>query len=264
MVQLSIGSDFGFEPDSEEMEAATDLRGTAFKALPTSSWLKSDGPRATERDATAAFARLGWIELVAIEQTGLAHGSVLGLACSAAEALGYLGAPVAFAASVAMPATIFRLCGESEARNSVFDQFVSGQVVCGVVIEPSPDTVSPLTAESLREGGFRLSGQTGWVLPATADLYIVSFSHEGEQFIGYVGAKASGLVVEPVDLADGTEASYLRFDEVVIEDACVLARGKAVAEVEASVREAGLMTTAAQLVGTSRRALELTVEYAVM
>ncbi|MBP6816194.1 MAG: acyl-CoA dehydrogenase family protein [Burkholderiaceae bacterium] len=232
------------KPDARRVRA---LRGSA------------DGyDRATWRQ----MAELGWLSIQVPEAQG---GLGLGLAASAtlATRIGYAAFPEPFVSGAVMaPACLAGAradsCGERALASVVAGDCVAALAwqgdagrleidACGVSARAAP-------------AGDILSGSSRFVLPASADAFIVAATGPRGLALYWVPRTTEGLEVRAEPCADGGTSGWLHFTDVALPHDNRLADTGA-AELLRHAIDQGTVAVSAELVGLMDRALEMTLDY---
>ncbi|MBW0090708.1 acyl-CoA dehydrogenase [Pseudonocardia sp. KRD-184] len=228
---------------------------------------RADG--ALDRDLWRRFGELGWLGLTVPEVDGGAGGDERAAAAVARE-LGAAGRAEPFAASgVIVPACLAGATGP--ASRELLERAMAGDVlvspawqdergglaqdVSSIAIDRLPVTARPAGDHLV------LSGRAHWVPTAAADVFLVAALAGAEPVLAQVDRGAPGLRHEPLRMADGSSAATLHFDDLLLPAESVLSRGDDVVTVLAAAVDAGVVVTAAELLGATGRMLELTLDY---
>ena len=109
---------------------------------------------------------------------------------------------------------------------------------------------------------FRLNGTKRFVTPATdADGYIVSARTGEDVSLYWVAASAKGITVARELRADGTYAGAVRFADVKVDGAALIAHGETAREALCRAADEATFIASAELFGVMDRALAMTLEY---
>jgi len=216
------------------------------------------------RDAGA----LGWFALFVPDEFGggSVSGSPIRDAVIVAEERGRLVGTSPFVATNVVADAIAR-DGSSSQRAAYLPSLATGDLIaswaiCDALGAPTPGALHA----SARDGGHVLDGTAG-VVPdgSTAGLFLVSASHtdDGNPVQFLVPADTAGVTVELLDGLDITRRfARVHFDHVTLRaDAVLTPASGASSSVDRQVDVACTLTVA-ESVGTMRRLLEMTVEYA--
>ncbi len=213
------------------------------------------GPAALWREIAAA----GWLELcLPPALDGPAH-AVLS-AFTLMEVLGMAGVQAPLAA-VLLAAWLLRDAGCAAAQAGLLTQLASGRVL---VVPATVDAPGETPARYVRDGSTqRIDGAKRFVeFAASADTLLVSAAPNaaaGEPALFLVPSDANGVQIEPMPSAGGEYLAAVRFDRVAVSEPLVA--GAPVAEALRRLSLHGAALRAAELAGTGRAALELTLRY---
>jgi alkylation response protein AidB-like acyl-CoA dehydrogenase len=257
--------------DLELTEEQELLRSTTARFIEATTPLENVRERLTDdlvhdRSLLPAASELGWTAFFVSEEHG--GGSVSGApmrdAAIVAEERGLVVQPGPFVGTNVVAAAVSR-AGTKEQRSELLPQLAAGEasgawVVSGPSGAPEPGAVTAAWSgdECI------LSGTARMVQEATiADVFLMSAAdgRGATQFL--VPAGSPGVKVRPVSGLDLTR----RFAEVHVDglevsrEAVLGAPGEAAPDIEAQVDTAAALTLA-ESVGSMRRLVEMTVEYA--
>jgi alkylation response protein AidB-like acyl-CoA dehydrogenase len=180
---------------------------------------------------------------------GLAAGGVI------AEEVGRVLAPEPVVAGIGLSLGLLRrLCPD----HAKLAQIVGGETVLTAAWQERGPNGAPAEA-SCRFADGKLTGSKAWVVGAAgADGILVVAEGEDGPVLALAEAAAEGLSVDRRAQADGSAMGELSFSGTPAEE---LARGAAVSEALADAINDATALAAAELVGLSERALEITVDY---
>jgi alkylation response protein AidB-like acyl-CoA dehydrogenase len=180
---------------------------------------------------------------------GLAAGGVI------AEEVGRVIAPEPVVVTVGLSLGLLRrLCP----AHSALAQLIDGTTVLAVAWQERGANGGPAEA-SCRYTDGKLTGGKAWVVGATgAQGFLVVAESDNGPVLVLAAADADGLAVEERRQADGSAMGELSFSGTPAED---LASGGAVRDALAEAINDATALTAAELVGLSERAFEITLEY---
>tara|TARA_R110002110_G_scaffold125593_2_gene303778 strand:+ start:2257 stop:3381 length:1125 start_codon:yes stop_codon:yes gene_type:complete len=187
-----------------------------------------------------------------------AHGG-LGLGLSAggviAEEVGRVIAPEPVVVTVGLSLGLLRrLCPD----HSMMEKIIDGETVLAVAWQERGPNGGPAEA-SCRFADGKLTGSKAWVVGAVgADGFLILAESDAGPVLVLAEAKANGLSVEKRAQADGSAMGELSFSGTPAEQ---LADGDAVKEALADAISDATALAAAELVGLSDRAFEITLDY---
>ncbi len=215
-----------------------------------------------DRAVWRQMAELGWLSIQVPEAQG---GLGLGLAASATVAtrIGYAAFPEPFvSAAVMAPWCLARAragsCGERALQSVVAGDCVAvlawqadaGKLeidACGVSARGTP-------------AGAVLSGSSRFVLPASADAFIVAAKGPQGLALYWVPRTSKGLQVRAEPCADGGASGWLSLADVELPDENRLTDSDA-SDLLRDAIDVGTVAVSAELVGLMDRALEMTLDY---
>ncbi len=221
-----------------------------------------------DRAAWQAMADLGWTGLVVPEACG---GLGLSVAEHAILARGTAAVLMPEPLTAAMIATrAIAGCGEGALKASLLSSIASGEIIpalawqedagdldpMNVALTASPQPASDGTARVLLQGAKRFV-----VGAAGADGYVVSARECGQAALYWVPATTAGIRRVAHRLADGRPVVDLQFDGVELEADKRLALGDGAVRAVATAVDDGNLALAAELLGLSRRLLDVTLDY---
>jgi alkylation response protein AidB-like acyl-CoA dehydrogenase len=180
---------------------------------------------------------------------GLAAGGVI------AEEVGRVIAPEPVVVTVGLSLGLLRrLCPD----HAKMEQLVGGTTVLAVAWQERGPNGGPAEA-TCRYADGKLTGSKAWVVGADgADGFLVVADSDAGPVLVLAEAKASGLSVEKSPQADGSAMGELSFSGTPAEQ---LADGAAVQDALADAVSDATALAAAELVGLSDRAFEITLDY---
>jgi alkylation response protein AidB-like acyl-CoA dehydrogenase len=256
--------DFAFSSDQQLLKnsARAFLDEHCKPATVRASW---DDPRGDNEAMWKEMAQLGWLGLPLPEAHG---GSGLGMVETAIllEEMGHAACPGPYVPTI-LGATAFAEAGTDAQKKRWLPAVATGAARATIAfldgdLDWSPDAVTTRARRTAR--GFRLTGEKRFVPWAhVADVMLVPARTADGVTLFAVEPSAAGLELSPVagmDLA--TRWVHVRFDAVpVAADAVVGTVGQA-APLLAGLLRRGAVGAAAELLGASRRCLEMAVGYA--
>jgi alkylation response protein AidB-like acyl-CoA dehydrogenase len=253
-----MSMDFSFDEDQRELRAIV----AAFLERHATSQAVRE---AAEGDG---FAAEQWGRLTAeMELTGLAVDPERGGAGAsfvevgiAIEELGRTLLPVPYLSTVTAAAVLTHICGDAEA-GPLLERIAAGTAAAVELGDVSGAAAGHLDAGagalSIREAaGVVIDGETFVVDGATAEIFVLAASRDGEPSIVAVEAGVDDVTVEPVTTLDQTRRqARVRLDGA---PATVLASGP---EAIARARDLRSVAIAVESVGAAARCLDQTVAY---
>ncbi len=218
-----------------------------------------------------AMAEQGWLGVLLSEDLG---GTGLGMraALLIAERLGYACHCEPFVSSGIVVASALLACPPSARRDTLIAELASGHRLLAMAWQaPSGDrslNAIQVLANSA-SNGFILAGDARFVAAPGADGFLVvarmTQGGRSELMLCELAADAPGLHIVKEKRSDGSFSACLHFDRVKIDQEAVLARdtehSAPASRAVQSALEAGVLCTAAELLGLITRSLELTLSY---
>ena len=180
---------------------------------------------------------------------GLGAGGVI------AEEVGRVIAPEPVVATIGLSLGLLRrLCPD----HPKMAQLISGETVLAVAWQERGPNGAPAET-TCRYADGKLTGSKAWVAGATgAEGFLVAAVGDDGPVLTLVEATAEGLSVDRRTQADGSAMGELSFSGTPAQE---LARGAAVKDALADAINDATALAAAELVGLSERALEITLDY---
>ena len=155
-------------------------------------------------------------------------------------------------------------CPDGATRSQRLAQLSSGRraAVAWQSEARRPDVFAPSVQATQAADGWRLSGRATMVLGGLgASGYVVSAQCDDGLMVCWVDRDAAGLEVQAQALIDHRNSARLVFDEVLVADAQLVARGGPAREAIKRMLDAGRLGLAAQMVGGAQASFEMTLEY---
>ncbi|WP_199504008.1 acyl-CoA dehydrogenase family protein [Qipengyuania sp. YIM B01966] len=185
------------------------------------------------------------------------------------EEIGRNLTPSPFLTSSVLAATAFK-DASAELRGRWLPGLVSGEKVYAVALdEGAKHRPERITTRAERSGnGFRLTGEKTFVLHgASADMIVVAARTAGADddaegiTLFAVPRDASGMSHDAVRLVDSSMATHTKFDGVELDGDAVIGEVDGGRELLGRMLDAGRCGAAAESVGVSRGAMDMTVDY---
>lgn len=221
-----------------------------------------------DRAAWQAMADLGWTGLVVPEACG---GLGLSIAEHAILARGTAALLVPEPLTAAMIATrAIAGCDQGALMTSLLSSVVSGEIIPALAWQESIGDLDPThlattaSPQPVSDGARRvmLRGAKRFVVGAAgADGYVVSARECGQAALYWVPATTAGIRRVAHRLADGRPVVDLQFDGVELQADKRLALGDVAVRAVATAVDDGNLALAAELLGLSRRLLDVTLDY---
>lgn len=217
-----------------------------------------------ERAVWSEIARLGWLTAAVPEAQG-GLGMSLDVVARIAQRLGYAGYMEPYVTAGAMPALALSRCEGARALE-LLQSLASGHRVITLAWQPPDGRLSPADT-AVRAGasgtGWQLDGTCRFLAASDADwLLVVARGCDDDSTLLFdVDTRQPGVALASETNVDGTTLIRATLQAVHCPASSLLARdGPATRIVDAAVR-AGIVATAAELLGVIQRALELTLGY---
>ncbi len=214
-----------------------------------------------DRDTWRAMADLGWYSILIPEAQG-GLGLNLAAATTVAQRLGYAAFPEPFVASGLM---VPALLAQADDRAAAHRESVStGACIAALAWQEAAGGLDPQRPAVRARGdasGITLEGEARFVVPASADAFIVSARGADGLALYWVPRSQAGLAVCVEACADGTGSGWLTLTGARVPAEACLLRGDAALEALRLALDAGVLGTSAELVGLMDRALEMTLDY---
>jgi len=207
------------------------------------------------------MAGMGWLAATLPEARG---GLGLGLRAGAAIAqrLGYAGHREPFVGAGVVVVECLAACGSD--AGPLLAAVTEGAQMAGLAWQPADGRLEPGATElvgTVTVGTVALSGVCRFVAVPQADVFIVVAKTGGGLALYRVPRATPGLIVERESAADGTVLGRLTLSAVAVGADALLAEGEVAAAAMERALDAGVLATAAELLGVIERSLELTLEY---
>jgi alkylation response protein AidB-like acyl-CoA dehydrogenase len=214
----------------------------------------------------STFAELGWLALALPEKVG-------GLACSFVETaivmqeLGRALALEPYATSAILCAHIIGAAASSEQREELLSRLGIGQLRVALAHSEARaryelDAIHSTTA-TLTDNGYRLSGSKTLVFDApSADQLIVSAALPAGGFgLFLVPVEATGLVLTPYPLIDGTRAADIALNDLQLPKSSLLLEPPHASAVLEEAMDRTVLAQVAEALGAMESILEITNGY---
>jgi alkylation response protein AidB-like acyl-CoA dehydrogenase len=221
-----------------------------------------DRPPGFDRALWREMADQGWFAIAVPEAEG---GLALGIEAAAivAEQLGRACLPEPYVTAGFLGPMLLAQSTNEAARRELLPGVLSGETVLAPAWQPADGGISPSTPGVVARpdaDGYVLSGESRFVVPAEADIYLV-LARDGDGLLlaAVDGRDARILRQEPGP--DGVSSAWLAFQDLRVPKSRLLMSGDAVAgRVEAAFDQA-VIVQSAELCGLMQRALEMTLDY---
>jgi alkylation response protein AidB-like acyl-CoA dehydrogenase len=251
--------------EERERTLAVIAEAVAQLAAPNARLVRAtrDSSAGLDAEMWKAMADHGLLAALLPEDDG---GTGMGLRAAAviAEKLGYACRSEPYVGIAVAALRCLSECPASELRDGLVRGIADGSRLITLAWQSPAGDLSlddtPIWAD--RQGGVTgLSGTCRFVVAPKADVFLVAARSEGALGLYAVPASAMGLVVHTEKAADGSTMGRLVFDAVDVSRDSVLAHGADAEAALAAAVDAGVLCTAAELLGLIERAVEITLEY---
>jgi alkylation response protein AidB-like acyl-CoA dehydrogenase len=210
-----------------------------------------------------AFAELGWLSILVPEECGGLGGTLIDAAVLATT-LGTRCITEPFVSSAVIGVCLLTL--GAPVQQELLDAIVAGEARIALAHDEPGERYAygapRLTCLEPGSNGLVMSGQKMLVLdaPSATHLVVTAQGPDG-LYLVLVPAAGAGVTREDYALHDGSRASDIRFDGVMISPDAVLARADAAASGLALALDHGRIILAAQAVGSMEAMLEICSAY---
>ena len=253
--------------DDESLQALGEVAG---------QFARPDMARVHRGEAEAAgFSREVWSQLADMEWLSLLVPAELGgagadhrAATLVAERLGYGGFTEPYVAAGLMPSLCLARCavetGAGERAPALLARVVSGDLLASVAWQDEQGALdvegTPVVAERVSDG-LVLNGASRWVNVPAADGFIVAVRGEQGLQLVWLDVGQDGVVVTREGTGGGLPMGRLALTGVLVLPDAVLAEPPVAASILRDVIDMGVLGCAAELIGLSRRVVDLTMSY---
>ena len=210
-----------------------------------------------------AFAELGWLAILVPEQFG-GLGGTLTDAAMLATTLGTRCVTEPFVSSAVIGVALMTL-GEP-VQTQLLDAIMAGEARIALAHDEPGERYAydapRLTRLEQGDNGLVLSGQKMLVLDAPSATHLVVTAQGADGLcLALVPAASAGIARDDYALHDGSRASDIRFDGVMLDPGAVLAKGGAASLGLAQALDQARIVLAAQAVGSMEALLEICSAY---
>lgn len=219
-------------------------------------------PPGFDRALWREMASQGWFAIAVPEAEG---GLALGIEAAAivAEQIGRACLPEPYVTAGLLGPMLLAQSTNEAARRELLPGVLSGETVLAPAWQPADGGISPSTPGVFARpdpDGFVLSGESRFVVPAKADVYLV-LAREGDGLLvaAVDGRDARILREEPGP--DGVSSAWLGFQDLRLPNSRLLMSGTAVADRVGAAFDHAVIVQSAELCGLMQRALEMTLDY---
>ena len=209
------------------------------------------------------MAELGWTGFVVSEASGGSNFGMVGLG-QVLEAAGRTLAATPLVSTALLGASALDMAGSAAQKSAHLPGLLAGRLLTALAADEGPHHAPAQVATTARAegGGHVLDGSKSFVLDGhVADLLIVSARTEAGVTLFLVPAKAAGVAIQRLVMADSRNAARVSLRGVAVGAEAVLGKpgeGAALLERLLDRARAGL---AAEMLGAAAEAFERTVQY---
>lgn len=260
MVQLGLSED-------QELFRATTAKFLDAESATAEVRRLADVPAGFTRDYWRRAAELGWTTMLVGEADGGGSLSGEGLRdlVIVAEEMGRRVAPGPLVPTNVVASALSR-AGSAEVRTALLPGLVSGELVAAWVVAEGrlPWTTETMSCRAERSSsGWVLNGVTSPVeAGAEADVLLVTATTEAGLTQFLVDASAPGVTAVPMGTIDLVRrVAELRFDDVAVDDACVVGSLGGAADALEHQLQVAVVLQCAETVGATQEVLDFTLEY---
>jgi alkylation response protein AidB-like acyl-CoA dehydrogenase len=216
-----------------------------------------------DRAAWEKIAQMGWLAATVQEACG---GLGLGLRAGTviARRLGYAGYLEPFVAVGVMAVGCLAACEGNEQRAARLHQIIENGLLVGLAWQPVNgefEANATAVVASEEQGATRLSGICRFVAVPQADAFIVAARKGAILSLYWVERGLAGVSMQLEQAVDGTALAQLTLIDAILPDGALLATGTKATRALEEALDAGVIATAAELLGVIERSLDITVEY---
>jgi alkylation response protein AidB-like acyl-CoA dehydrogenase len=222
-----------------------------------------DGNQGFDPAVWKEIRQMGWLAATVPEACGglgfgLRAGTVL------ARRLGYAGYLEPFVGVGVMAVGCLAACEQSERRTERLHQIVENGLLVGLAWQPvngAFDVDATEVVATEEEGVVRLSGACRFVTVPQAEAFIVAARSGDNVSLYWVERGLAGFSVQLEQAVDGTALGRLTLADVRLPDRTLLTCGAQARRAMEDAIDAGVISTAAELLGVIERSLDITIEY---
>lgn len=208
-----------------------------------------------------SMAEAGWTSLLLPEELG---GAGLGLAEQVvlSEALGRHLISEPLSAGAVLVSALLGQAPATPERQRLADVLISGDIVTVASIDPASHSKGKPLHGTATADGLVLSGEKRLVeAAASASDFLVATATDNGAALVSVPANAPGLALEAHRGVDGATLHTVRFDQVTVPTANILARADTLDALMAQPTRMARVALAAELAGLASRVVEITIAF---
>ena len=216
-----------------------------------------------DRTVWRQMAELGWPSIGVPEASG-GLGLNLAAATTVATRLGHAGFPEPYVAAAVMAPWCLAQADTGSCAPAVLADVLTGECVAAPAWQNDQGSLDPdQTAVVAQHDGDHtvLSGSCRFVLPASADGFLVAARAPAGLALYWVPRDQPGLVIDIEPCADGSALARLHFSALRLPASHRLAGAPRAGQLLRDMLDRGTIAVSAELVGLMDRALEMTLDY---
>jgi alkylation response protein AidB-like acyl-CoA dehydrogenase len=216
-----------------------------------------------DRTVWRQMAELGWLSIGVPEAAG-GLGLNLAAATTVATRLGHAGFPEPYVAAAVMAPWCLAQADAGSCGPAVLAEVLTGECVAAPAWQNDQGSLDPeQTAVVAQQDGDHavLSGSCRFVLPASADGFLVAARAPAGLALCWVPRDQPGLVIDTEPCADGSSQARLHFSALRLPASHCLAGAPLAGPLLRDMLDRGTVAASAELVGLMDRALEMTLDY---
>lgn len=208
-----------------------------------------------------SMAEAGWTSLLLPEELGGA-GLDLPEQVVLSEALGRHLISEPLSSSAVLVASLLAQSPATPERQRLADALIGGDIVAVAYLDPAAHSKGHPLRSTTTSNGLTLSGEKRLVEAAASasDFLVVATVDDGAALVS-MPANAAGLTIEALRGVDGAMLHTLRFDQVKIDTANILARAETVDALLAEPTRRARVALSAELAGLACQVVETTIAF---
>jgi alkylation response protein AidB-like acyl-CoA dehydrogenase len=231
--------------------------------------LRDTGANGHDADTRRKLAELGFFGVIIPDEPGGEHFGLVGLG-QILEAQGRTLAATPLLQTALIAASAIQLGGSKALQAEWLPKIATGETTFALALDESAH-FSPLNVatEAERNGqGYTLNGMKRFVPGGhDAEMFIVvarTFGEAGDRHgitLFLVPANAKGVTVQELKTVDSHGAAHVTFEDVMVSEGAVIGPVDEGADVLEPVLDRAAIGLAAEMLGSSAAAFEMTLEY---
>ena len=251
------------------------LRDTAMSfvrdELPTTHLrkLRDGGANGVDPETRQKLAELGFFGVIIPEEPGGEHFGLVGLG-QILEAQGRTLAATPVLQTALIAASAIQLGGNEKQQAEWLPKIASGEATFALALDESAH-FAPLNVatEAERNGqGYTINGMKRYVPDGHhADVLIIvarTFGESGDRHgltLFLVPADTKGVSIQPLNTVDSHGAAHISLDDVNVSESAIIGAADQGADVLEPVLDRAAIGLAAEMLGSSQAAFDMTLEY---